>query len=209
MQRIRSVFKYGFETGLIDRPVRFGPEFKRPNRKTLRKACAAKGKRMFEAHELRLLLGAVGAQMKAMILLGINCGFGNADVGTLPLSAFDLDGGWVDFPRPKTGIERHCWLWPETVEAIREAVEARPAPKAEADAGLLFMTKFGSRWFTGSTDNPLSHEMTKVLRELQIHRAGLNFYAFRHTFETVGEEARDQVAVDHVMGHVRNDMASV
>ena len=38
----------------------------------------------------------------AMFLLGINCGFGNADCGTLPLSALDLDGCWINFPRPKT-----------------------------------------------------------------------------------------------------------
>ena len=28
------------------------------------------------------------------------------------LSAIDFEGGWVDFPRPKTGIERRCKLWP-------------------------------------------------------------------------------------------------
>ena len=38
-----------------------------------------------------------------MVLLGINLGYGNADVGRLPLSAVNLDTGWVDFPRPKTG----------------------------------------------------------------------------------------------------------
>ena len=36
-----------------------------------------------------------------------------------------------------------------------------------------------------------------------------NFYALRHTFETIGGEARDQVAVDAIMGHARDDMASV
>jgi len=36
-----------------------------------------------------------------------------------------------------------------------------------------------------------------------------NFYALRHTFETVGGEAKDEVAVDHMMGHVRDEMASV
>lgn len=40
-----------------------------------------------------------------MILLAVNCGFGNEDCGTLPLSALDLKGGWVAHARPKTGVE--------------------------------------------------------------------------------------------------------
>jgi len=33
-----------------------------------------------------------------MMLLGVNIGFGNADCGTLSLSALDLEGGWIDYP---------------------------------------------------------------------------------------------------------------
>ena len=41
--------------------------------------------------------------MRAMILLGINGGFGNADCGTLPLTAVDLERGLIDYPRPPRG----------------------------------------------------------------------------------------------------------
>jgi integrase len=44
--------------------------------------------------------------------------------------------------------------------------------------------------------------------KLGLHRPGLGFYALRHTFKTIGGDSRDQVAVDHIMGHRRNDMAS-
>jgi len=37
----------------------------------------------------------------------------------------------------------------------------------------------------------------------------VSFYALRRTFETIGGECRDQAAVDHIMGHARDDMASV
>ena len=70
-----------------------------------------------------------------MILLGLNCGFGNSDCATLPRSALDLDGGWVNYHRPKTGIARRVPLWPETVEALHEALAKRPEPKNPADAG--------------------------------------------------------------------------
>jgi len=208
VQRIRSVFKHAFDAELIAAPMRFGPGFARPSKKTIRLARAKKGPRMFEADELRRILGAAGASMKAMILLGVNCGFGNADCGTLPLSALDLDGGWVNYHRPKTGITRRCPLWPETVEALRGAMAKRPRPKAGEDAGLAFVTVRGGSWQKKIEDNPVSKEMRKLLNALGIggHR---NFYALRHTFETIGGEAKDQIAVDHVMGHARDDMASV
>ena len=101
IQRVRSVFKYGYDAGLIDRPVRFGPSFKKPTRKVLRLNRAKNGSRMFEAAEIRSLLDAANSTMKAMILLGVNCGFGNGDVAKLPTKALDLKAGWVSFPAPR------------------------------------------------------------------------------------------------------------
>jgi integrase len=83
---------------------------------------------MFEAEEIRQMLAAASPQLKAMILLGINAGLGNTDCGRLPLSALDLERGWLTYPRPKTGVARRCPLWAETVEAIREALAERPGP---------------------------------------------------------------------------------
>jgi integrase len=209
IQRVRVVFKYAYDNGLIDHPIRYGQGFKRPSRKTLRLARAAKGARMFEAGQLRKMIDRAGQPLRAMLLLGINCGFGNTDVGRLPLAAVNLEAGWIDFPRPKTGIPRRCPLWPETVAALREALDKRPAPKREADAEMVFITKYGTSWAKETCDNPVSKETAKLLAELKLARKGLNFYALRHAFETIAGESRDQVAVDHIMGHVRNDMASV
>jgi integrase len=51
--------------------------------------------------------------------------------------------------------------------------------------------------------------MGKLLSKLSLARRGHTFYALRHTFETIGGDSRDQVAVDAIMGHSRDDMASV
>jgi integrase len=175
----------------------------------LRKDKNAKGPRMFEPEKLRAILAATGTQLKAMLLLGVNCGFGNADCGNLPIGALDLTCGWVSFPRPKAGAARRVPLWPETVAALRVALAARPAPKCAQDAQLVFITKYGTCWAKRTCDNPVSKETAKLLKSLGICRQGLNFYALRHTFETIGGETRDQVAVDHIMGHARDDMASL
>jgi integrase len=174
----------------------------------LRLARAEKGPKMFEADELRQILDVASPGMKAMILLGINCGFGNSDIAKLSLKAVDPDKGWIDYPRPKTGVARRCPLWPETIGALKEWLAVRPTPKGEADPGLLFVTKYGNAWDKGNGDRAITHEMRKLLDSLGIngHR---NFYALRHTFETIAGESRDQVAVDAVMGHDNGSMAGL
>lgn len=223
INRVRVLFKYAFDAGLIPQPVRFGPGFKKPSKKTLRLTRASRPARMFEGAELRTILGKAEVPLGAMILLGLNCGFGNADLATLPMRAVDLSAGWVDHPRPKTGIPRRCPLWPETVKAVFAALDKRPTPKEDADAGLLFITKYGQRWAHHTVqhpekegeklkmrrDDPISKEYRKLLRDLGLHNHGRGFYALRHVFETIGGESRDQVAVDAIMGHARDDMASV
>jgi integrase len=209
IQFVRCVFKYAFEAEMIDRPVRFGPDFKRPSKKDFRLHKAKQGVKLFTAEEVRKLLDAAGPQLRAMLLLGINCGFGNSDCGNLPLSAVDVAGGFIDFPRPKTGIPRRCPLWPETVAAIEAALAKRPEPKKAEHAGLVFLTRCGDSWHTGTTDGPLSREAGKLLRKLHINgRKGLGFYTLRHTFRTVADDAKDQPAADFIMGHESPHMST-
>ena len=210
IQYVRSVFKHGYDATLMDRPIRFGPGFARPSKKTMRLHRAGQGAKLFTADQVRRLFAAATPTVRAMILLGINCGFGNADVGNLPMTALDLDGGWVEFPRPKTGINRRCPLWPETVQAVRSAIAVRPKPKRRDDAGLVFITKHGGCWARDEDPGVISKEMAKLLKALGINgRKGLGFYTLRHTFRTVADESKDQPAVDFIMGHEVQHMSSV
>ena len=104
----------------------------------MRKHKAAKGKRTLESHELRACIEASSGQMKAIILLAANAALGQSDISEMNLDVLDLDGGMLNFPRPKTGIERRCPLWEETVTAIREWLPMRPATKDPADANAVF-----------------------------------------------------------------------
>ena len=205
IQRLRTIFKYGFDAGLIDKPVRFGPEFKKPSAKVMRLARNANGERMIEAGDIRPLLDQASTQLRAMILLGVNCGLGNTDCGELPMSAVDLDDAMLTYPRPKTGIPRRCPLWPETLAAIRATIAERRKPKDRADAHLLFITKHGNRWMAvrsnGQIRDTVCFAFGKLLRESGLKRPRLNFYALRHTFRTIADETRDHPAIDLVMGH--------
>lgn len=220
INRIRSVFKFAKEERLIDREVNYGQSFDRPDAKAIRKSRNEAGENLFEADELKRILKAAEPMMKAMVLLGLNCGFGNTDCASLPRTAVDLDSGWINFPRPKTQIKRRIPLWPETVEALRVAASQRPEPRGEADAGIFFLTIQGNRWVriqpsqkdsaTFVTTNNIAHHFGRVLRRLKINgRKNLGFYTLRHTFATIAGESRDQVAVNSIMGHVDASMAAV
>ncbi len=229
VQRVRVLFKYAYDAGLIDAPIRYGPMFKRPSRKVLRRLRKDAGSKMFAAADLRKILDTADSQMRAMVLLGLNCGFGNADVGTLAQTSIDLPSGWIEHPRPKTGIERRCPLWKETADALREAIANRPTPRHDRDARLVFMTKYGASWYRNDAGSllggdggdeaadkrrlqrlrcsPLSAEFSKLLRKLGLYRKGLSFYALRHVFQTIGDGAKDPIATRSIMGHADNSMS--
>lgn len=209
IQRIRGVFKFGFDEGLIEKPIRYGQSFNAPGRRVIRKLRKSNGPRMFEAHEIRAMVDAAPLNLRAMILLGVNCGFGNSDCGNLQRKNLDLDNGWVDYARPKTGIDRRCPLWPETIAALHGVLEKRRSPKHKAHRDLVFITRTRDSYARDDGLSLISAATSKLVKTLGIHRHGRGFYGLRHTFETIGGDARDQVAVDHVMGHARDDMASV
>jgi len=219
----RSIFKFAFDEELIDTMVRFGRDFQRPDRRTLRLARARSGRRHLYANEIRQILSACPAQLRAMVLLGVNCGFGNKDCAELRPTHIDLEHGWVYFPRVKTGIERRCPLWPETVEAIRAVLADRRlrAVRRHTEAeGLLFVTARGRKFVRGeastSTDgkprlvehDAIATTFKRIMNKQGIVLSGVGFYGLRHTLETIGAETGNQVAVDHIMGHAppSNDM---
>lgn len=211
VMRIRVAFNFAYQSHLVEAPIRYGPTFKRPSNKVLRQQRAKNPPKRFSADEIRCLLDNASTQMSAMIYLGINCGLGNGDLGRLPISAINFKTAWLNYPRPKTGVERTCPLWPETIAAIQAVMACRVQPKHEEDQHLLFVTKYGLSWYKPTSDNPISQEFRKHLNSTDLYRKGVGFYALRHSFETEAAESLDQVAVNYIMGHVpaANDMSAV
>lgn len=198
----RAIFNYADKNGLIERSLSrlWGTEFAKPSRTALTKL-ANQTERLFTAGQVRKLITAASPQVRAMMFLGINGGFGNTDVASLKQSDIDFRSGWLNLPRIKTGKPRRCPLWPETIEALKAAIEKRPKPKLEEHADLVFVTKYGDSWLPEKSDNPLTKEFAKIRKRVGITGRGKSFYTLRHCFQTVGDETRDFIAVSALMGH--------
>lgn len=238
INRCCSVFNHAFDNDLIEKPVKYGSNFDRPSAEALqdeRNQADAVRAKLFTRDEVLKILAAADVQLRAMVHLALNCGFGNNDIARLPESAVNLETGWVNFPRPKTKVPRKIPLWPETVAAIRTWLPERPKAKSDEAKGRLFVTRNGRPWVRMQTKQAVSSEadsgedseqterkknvkvpidalsqaFRKLLAELKINgRRGLGFYIFRHCCETHGGECKDQVAVDAVMGHKDSSMAA-
>jgi integrase len=217
---VRSVFNHALKLEIITR-TRFG-DFKQPTPRQLADERFSQerktGNREFAPEQLRMIIDAAPAILKAMILLGVNCGLGNSDLSEITESYLDLDKRWCEFPRVKTSIPRRSYLWPETVSAIREAMAMRPKPRNPEDGRLLFITATGLRYVriamdkddTGNVvvkaDDAISKAFRMLLKKLKISRRGLSFYSLRHCTETHG--GADQIAVDVIMGHASRGMGT-
>lgn len=202
IQVIRSIFKYGYDAGLLERPARFGL-FKKPRAKVIRETRIAKGEQDFTAAEVRALLDHATKNMRAMILLGIQAGFGNKDCADLTVSAINLQKGWIDYPREKVAAHRRVPLMPDTVAALRDVIESR---KHHGD--LVFVGSRGADYRVENGGYRVAQEFSRAAKAAGI--SGRGFYCCRRTFQTVAEESGDLVAVMAIMGHIpsENDMSA-
>jgi integrase len=164
---------------------KFGKSFREPSARAKRKAKAEAGERIHTREQiLAAIEGAKNPQVKAMILLGINCGFGNEDCSELQWGHLDLDGGWYDFARSKTYVPRKAKLWPETIDVLRQVEQKLP--------DRVFVTKYGNPW----SRTAIHHEVAKL---------GLIFYNLRRTFRTVADETLEVLAIRLIMGHASSE----
>lgn len=209
IQTIRSMFKFALTQEIISKPARFGAGFDKPTAKVLRQNRVSDGPKMFTAEQIRKLLKVASPNMKAMLLLALNGGLGNTDLGELPIKAIDLKNGWLDYPRPKTAMPRKIPLWAQTIEAIKAAIAKRPTPKDPEAAGLLFIGRRGESYAGEHKGYRVAQEFAHAMEEAKI--VGRTFYDLRRTFQTIAEGGRDLTAVQSIMGHApaSGDMSAV
>ena len=184
-----------------------------PNLRAIKKVTISKtDKPIFNMSQIEKLLRSASEQMKAMIWLGLNCGFGCTDCAQLKWKNVDFENSRVVFPRGKTGVNRNLPLWPETIEALRKI------PKS---GDLVFYTSRGNTWvrMIESTDkhgnkkyakdDAVTKEFSKLLKKTNLKtEKGVGFYTLRRTAATLAARSGDPFAVQKLLGHADLKMAT-
>jgi integrase len=184
-----------------------------PNIDSVSKMKVTKTERLvFTPEQIRGLVAAADMKMRAMIWLGLNCGFGCTDCAELRWKNVDFQNERVELARTKTGIPRNLPLWPETIAALKEI------PKS---GELVFYTAKGNPWvrtITGtddhgdikySNDNAISKAFSKLMKNIgMIVPKGAGFYTLRRTSATLAAKSGDPFAVQRLLGHADLKMAT-
>ena len=122
----------------------------------------------------------------------------------------ELESGWVQYHRPKTGVYRRAKLWPETVESLRNVEKLNRRAKLRKHHDLVFLTCHGAPWTNERTAvSALSKEFRRLANAAGVYRAGSTFYTLRRTFRTIADRSKDQACCDLVMGHETAGMAAL
>jgi len=145
-------------------------------------------------NETRPKPGKADLQMKTMILLALNCGFGPKDVRDLTWE--HIDGERVTLPRSKTGVCQTYLLWTEIRTLLAEirqerlelAVRMAKRKALRSDNGHVFVTRFWRPW----SKDAVAEQFRKLCKKAGVPCYG--FYRLRHCAST----AMSMVATPHV-----------
>lgn len=185
---VRGLFNWALASKLIRELPDYGPDFAPLDRRTLRAHARQALGRALSADDVVLMIGAAPQPLRAMIMLGINAGFGPTDCATLTTDMIDLDKGLLDTQRHKTQELRTAPLWPETLLALQHQWPREP--------GRVF------DW----SEERVTKAFTALARQMWVSGT---YYDLRRTFATIAHELGDDDAIRRILGQVSNSMLSI
>lgn len=167
---------------------------------------------VFAPDEIRTLLDTADPQMRAMIWLGLNCGFGCTDCSELLWNNIDLVGGRVQLPRRKTGIDRNLPLWPETLDALA-GLPHKNERVFNTPSGYKCVRTIRRQQSNGQAKyvnhDSVSKEFKKLIKKSGlVTEKGVGFYTLRRTAATLAAQSGDPFAVQRLLGHADLKMAT-
>jgi hypothetical protein len=112
---------------------------------------------------------------RLLMLLGLNCGFGRAEIASLEMDDLLLhqmhphedevgcqstvDDGWILRNRHKTGVYGEWKLWPETIQALKWWLKQRESIAVSPGVTTVLVTQKGQRYDTPTKGNHANYQL--------------------------------------------------
>lgn len=189
LSAVRAMFAFAEETDLLEK----SPRLKRVKNESPNRT-ENQDKPLYTPGQIASLLENADSQLKSMLLLGLNCGFGPKDMHDLTWKHITEDR--ITLPRSKTGVSQTFLLWPETLQALYVMRQERAARikrlakrgRERSDNGNIFVTRFWKPWKRDS----VSEQFRRLCDKAGVPCYGI--YRLRHCAST----AMSLVAMPHV-----------
>ena len=169
----------------------------------------------FTTEELRKILPYTSGVSRALFLLGLNCGFGGGECGTLtmrevylrkPHPKSDLLGipadpndNFIRRVRRKNLVYGEHWLWPETVEALDWLIARRKRLGNFDDDSVLFVTDEGSPMFKITKGGNCGQQFQNMWYDVVKHPAGVRKLSLGKLRKNAGDMIK-RIAGGEAMG---------
>lgn len=184
---VRAMFRFAEDTDVVEKAPKLKRIKNQPRQTTARKL-------LYTVAEVQSLLDTAKDQLKAMVLLGLNCGFGPKDIHDLTWD--HIDGDRITLPRSKTGISQTYQLWPETLALLHRVRSLRQrgcsgtteSKSEDSPAKHVFVTMFGRPW----NKDAVAEQFRRLCKRAGVPCYG--FYRLRHCAST----AMSLVANPHI-----------
>tara|TARA_R110002073_G_scaffold152651_2_gene307252 strand:- start:176009 stop:177136 length:1128 start_codon:yes stop_codon:yes gene_type:complete len=109
---VKLMIKWGYQMALIETLPRNLDQY---SRITIPEPTVNR----FSREEIHTLYSAASERTKMFMLLGLNCGMGQADISDLRVGEVAIEESRIVRKRTKTGVHSEFALWPRTVEMLK------------------------------------------------------------------------------------------
>lgn len=202
--RVTSMFRWGSANGVLERPIVFGSDWRRPNKRSMRDQRMSASK-SFSADEVRALWREADTLWRCWIALGVCAGFLASDLVAMPRDV--IDGDVIDYRRKKSGKMRRIVPLGPIAEVLGKY--RRPAPADDRYDELVFLREDGQPFNRAGYQS----ETTGLFRELQeragVYRKGRSFSGLRTTCFNALVTDQSDIVRGVIFGRKPTSMAAV
>lgn len=122
--------------------------------------------------EIRILFNTCTPVERVILLLGLNCAFGAAEIGCLRKGFIKFETNEIDGIRFKTLVDSRHKLWPETSKALKwELARRETLPQLEEHSEIVFLSNRGlplwKKTKSGNASNGIARRWNSLMKRVR------------------------------------------